>query len=216
DKDFPPTIQTYLLITKENQIKRLQTILGVEALGQLVFYMVKKGEIPFETLKAQNNEEVVEKSPDEETKDLICCLRYRTLRNVGNESDIKTQKGKSKLLKQLKSWTPERSRSFYQWTSKIDKYVMKKMNKKTSSPYQDTVGDLLRFIRNMGEHINEDQNKPMKKRIGEPSRYFQETFPDLIIYVYKKLQNTKYRKHFPEAQSSLSVPEAAGPADLQS
>ncbi|XP_036058773.1 2-5A-dependent ribonuclease [Onychomys torridus] len=217
----------------------------LEALGQLVLYVVKKGDIPFETLKAQNNKKVIKKSSDVVTKDLIHCLfypeknvmnclddllghpffwtwenRYRTLRNVGNESDIKQPKYESELLKQLQSRTPEPSRSFYQWTSKINEYVMEKMDyfytKNNKEPYQDTVGDLLKFIRNIGEHINENKNKQMKERIGEPSRYFQETFPDLIIHVYKKLRNTEYRKHFPQAQSSLGVPEAAGPVDLQS
>nr|XP_048277365.1 2-5A-dependent ribonuclease-like [Myodes glareolus] len=84
------------------------------------------------------------------------------------------------------------------------------------NPYRNTVGDLLKFIRNIGEHINENKNKDMKERIGEPSRYFQETFPDLVIYVYKKLKDTEYRKHFPQTQPSLSVPEAAVPVDLQS
>ncbi|XP_057626245.1 2-5A-dependent ribonuclease [Chionomys nivalis] len=216
----------------------------LEALGRLVLYVVMKGEIPFETLTAENNIEVAEKSPDEETKDFICCLfspgenvmnclkdllghpffwtwesRYRALRDVGNESDIKTRNNESKILKRLNSRTPEPSRSFYQWTSKIDKYVMKKMNdfyKAMRNPYQNTVGDLLKFIRNMGEHINENKNKDMKERIGDPSRYFQETFPDLAIYVYNKLKDTEYRKHFPQTQSSLSVPEAAGPVDLWS
>ncbi|XP_038205715.1 2-5A-dependent ribonuclease-like [Arvicola amphibius] len=216
----------------------------LEALGRLVLYVVMKGEIPFETLMTQNNEKTAEMSPDEETKDLICCLfspgenvmnclknllghpffwswenRYRALRDVGNESDIKTRNNESEILKRLNSRTPEPSRSFYQWTSKIDKYVMKKMNdfyKTKKNPYQNTVGDLLKFIRNMGEHINENKNKDMKERIGDPSRYFQETFPDLAIYVYKKLKDTEYRKHFPLTQSSLSVPQAAGPVDLQS
>ncbi|XP_038205714.1 2-5A-dependent ribonuclease-like isoform X2 [Arvicola amphibius] len=115
----------------------------LEALGRLVLYVVMKGGIPFETLVAQNNEKTAEMSPDEETKDLICCLfspgenvmnclknllghpffwswenRYRALRDVGNESDIKTQRNESEILKRLNSRTPEPSRSFYQWTSK--------------------------------------------------------------------------------------------------
>ncbi|KAK7825245.1 hypothetical protein U0070_009734 [Myodes glareolus] len=216
----------------------------LEALGRLVLYVVMKGEIPFKTLTAENNEKVAEMSPDEETEDLIRCLfspgenvknclkdllghpffwtwenRYRTLRDVGNESDIKTRKNESEILERLNLQTPEPSRSFYLWTDKIDKYVMKKMDdfyKAKRNPYQNTVGDLLKFIRNMGEHINEDRNKDMKERIGEPSHYFQKTFPDLVIYVYKKLKDTEYRKHFPQTQPSLSVPEAAGPVDLQS
>lgn len=49
---------------------------SVQALGRLVLYVVKKGEIPFETLKAQNNKEVIKKSSDVVTKDLIYCLFY--------------------------------------------------------------------------------------------------------------------------------------------
>lgn len=228
----------------------------LEDLGRLVLYVVKKGEIPFETLKAQNDEELLTEAPDEETKDLIHCLfsagenvkdclvdllghpffwtwenRYRTLRNVGNESDIKVRNSKSELLKLLQPQTLEPSRSFDQWTSKIDKCVMSDMNdfydKRVMSDmnrfcdpsrkyYQDTVGDLLKFIRNIGEHINEKKSRKIKKILGDPSRYFQETFPDLVIYIYKKLKETEFKKHFPQPPPSLSVPEAAGPGSVQS
>uniref|UniRef100_A0A8D2JJC3 Ribonuclease L n=1 Tax=Sciurus vulgaris TaxID=55149 RepID=A0A8D2JJC3_SCIVU len=118
----------------------------LEALGRLVLYVVKKGETPFEELKAQSNEKVVELSPDEEIKDLIDHLfcpwetvkdhlgdllghpffwtwekRYRALRDVGNESDIKRGKTKSEILKRLKPGSSEPPRSFDQWTSKIGK-----------------------------------------------------------------------------------------------
>lgn len=218
----------------------------LEDLGRLVLYVVKRGEIPFETLKAQSDEELLTASPDEETKDLIHCLfspgeklsdvknclmdllahpffwtwenRFGTLRKVGNESDIKVRKSKSELLKLLQPQLLEPSRSFDQWTSKINKYVMDEMNsfyKRRQNPYQDTIGDLLKFIRNIGEHINEEKNKEMKEILGDPSRYFQETFPDLIIYIYKKLKGTEYRKHFPQAPPCLGVPEAVGPGVIQ-
>ncbi|ELW70899.1 2-5A-dependent ribonuclease [Tupaia chinensis] len=197
----------------------------LEALGRLVLYVVKRGKIPFETLETQGDEELVQLSPDEESKDLIYHLfhpgenvkdylsdllehpffwtwesRYRTLRNVGNESDIKKLKPKSKILELLNPGPSDCSRSFSQWTKEIDEYVMKKMNKfyeKNRNFYKDTVGDLLKFIRNIGEHIDEDKNKDLKSKIGDPSCYFQKKFPDLVIYVYTKLQDTEYKKHFP-------------------
>lgn len=43
----------------------------VQALGRLVLYVVKKGDIPFETLKTQSNEEVIQLSPNEEIQNLI-------------------------------------------------------------------------------------------------------------------------------------------------
>lgn len=186
-----------------------------------------------EMLKDLRTEELVERSPDKETQDLIQHLlvpgdnvkghlsgllahpffwswksRYRTLRDVGNESDIKAQNTDGKILQLLQPETSELPTSFSQWTNEVDKSVMKKMNafyekrkqNKTyqNKTYQNTVGDLLRFIRNLGEHIDEQKNTKMKSKIGEPSQYFQEKFPDLVMYVYKKLQNTEYAKHFPK------------------
>ncbi|XP_036891022.1 2-5A-dependent ribonuclease [Sturnira hondurensis] len=203
-----------------------QTKSDLEALGRLVLYVVRKGDVPFETLKTQTNEEVIQHSPNEEIQNLIQHLfcpgkdvknhlrdllghpffwswnsRYRTLRDLGNESDIKTRNQNSNILQLLQPGLPDCSQSFYQWTSKIDKYVMKRMNefyKKNCNFYQDTVGDLLKFIRNLGEHIDEKINTRMKSKIQDPSQYFQKKFPDLIIYIYKQLQNTEYEKHFPK------------------
>ncbi|XP_029791111.1 2-5A-dependent ribonuclease isoform X2 [Suricata suricatta] len=166
----------------------------LEALGLLVLYVVKKGDLPFETLKTKSIEEVIEFSPDEETRDLIRHLfnpgenmkehlsgllghpffwswqnRYRMLRDVGNESDVKVQKRNSKIVQLLQLGTSEYSRSFAQWTSKIDGYVMQEMNSyyyKKCKRYKDTVSDLLRFIRNLGEHINEEKNKTWSLVMG--------------------------------------------------
>ncbi|XP_026364969.3 LOW QUALITY PROTEIN: 2-5A-dependent ribonuclease [Ursus arctos] len=201
----------------------------LQALGRLVLYVVRKGAFPFETLKTKSNEEVIELSPDEETRDLIRELfnpgdnvqghlsgllghpffwswenRYRTLRDVGNESDIKRQLEESRIVQLLQPEKSECSRSFTWWTSKMDKYVMDEMNKfyrNKKHIYTDSLSDLLKFIRNLGEHINEEKNKEMRSRIGEPFQYLQSTFPDLVMYVYKKLRNTEYRKHFPKTHN---------------
>uniref|UniRef100_A0A8C2SIV4 KEN domain-containing protein n=1 Tax=Capra hircus TaxID=9925 RepID=A0A8C2SIV4_CAPHI len=196
----------------------------LEALGLLVLYVVNKGNVSFERLKDLKTEDLIEHSPDEETRDLIQHLlvpgdnvkghlsgllahpffwswesRYRTLRDVGNESDIKIRNTHGKILQLLQPETSELSTSFNQWTKKVDKPVMRKMNAfYKGNTYQNTIGDLLKFIRNLGEHINEQTNIRMKSKIGEPSQYFQEKFPDLVMYVYKKLQNTEYAKHFPK------------------
>ena len=37
--------------------------------------------------------------------------------------------------------------------------VMNKFYEKKMNFYEDTPSDLLKFIRNLGEHINEDKNK---------------------------------------------------------
>lgn len=46
-------------------------MVSVQALGRLVLYVVRKGNILFETLKDKSNEEVIQLSPDEETRSLI-------------------------------------------------------------------------------------------------------------------------------------------------
>lgn len=194
----------------------------LKALGLLVLYVAQKGDISWEKLKAKSEEEGKKLCPDEETQDLLQCLfcpgdkaqgllpellghpffwsseqRYRALRDVGNESDIKTQNSKSKLVQILNTDPVGHSRDFAQWTSKIDKYIMKEMNAfyKRKRGYQNNVTDLLKFIRNIGEHINEDKNKYMKSIMGEPSQYFQEKFPSLFLYVYQRLKNTDYAHH---------------------
>lgn len=215
----------------------------LEALGRLVLYVVQNGDVPFKELKAKPPGEVVHRCPDEESKDLARQLlrpgddvgdllgrlldhpffwpwqdRFRTLRNVGNESDIKSRKPGSRLLQLLQPGPSERHTSFARWTRKIHKGVMRDMNafyKDSGSFYQNSVGDLLKFIRNIGEHIHEDRNRRMKAQIGDPACYFQKTFPDLLMYVYRKLRDTEYREHFPQLtpHAGLCVAEVAGPAD---
>ncbi|XP_058924845.1 2-5A-dependent ribonuclease isoform X2 [Kogia breviceps] len=205
----------------------------LEALGLLVVYVVNQGDISFERLKDLGTEKLIQLPPDEETRDLIRHLFFpgdnvkdhlsgllghpffwswaRTLRDVGNESDIKVRKANAKILQLLQPGTSEHSTSFARWTTKIDKFVMNKMNEfyKKGKVYQNTVGDLLKFIRNLGEHIDEEKNKEMKSKIGEPSQYFQEKFPDLVMYVYRKLQNSEYTKHFPKIHN-LNKPRCDG------
>ncbi|XP_062067444.1 2-5A-dependent ribonuclease isoform X2 [Lepus europaeus] len=214
----------------------------LEALGRLVLYVVQNGDVPFVELTAKPPAEVVHRCPDEESKDLARQLlcpgddvgdrlgrllghpffwpwqdRFRTLRNVGNESDIKRRKRGSQLLQLLRPGLSEHRTSFARWTQKIHGDVMRDMNAfyKDSNSYKNTVGDLLKFIRNVGEHINEDKNRRMKAQIGDPACYFQKTFPDLLMYVYRKLRDTEYRKHFPQLapHTGLCVAELAGPAD---
>ncbi|XP_007480986.1 2-5A-dependent ribonuclease [Monodelphis domestica] len=197
----------------------------LKALGRLVLYVVQMGNVPFLEIQTQSDDEVIDACPNNEIEDLVenlllpgaefqsqlsellshpffwsCKTRYRFLRDVGNESDIKTRNESSILLRELNS-----TDQFKNWRDEIDKYIMESMNSyyKNRPSYRETVGDLLKFIRNIGEHIDEKKNEWMKKKTGEPSKYFQKTFPDLVIYVYQKLRAINYRKHFPRADSSL-------------
>ncbi|XP_007525918.1 2-5A-dependent ribonuclease [Erinaceus europaeus] len=213
----------------------------LQALGQLVIYVTKKGDIPFEKLKAKSSDKIIQLASDEETQDLVRQLvnpeenvtglladllghpffwswekRYRALGEVGNESDIKSQKSDSELLQLLKSETQGQLRSFDHWQEKIDHAIMQKQREfyeKLASkngksyrkqPYCKSVDGLLKFIRNIQQHIKEDRNKDIKSIIGEPARYFLEKFPDLFMYVYTKLRKTKYEKLL-TFQTSLEV-----------
>uniref|UniRef100_A0A5F9CKE5 Ribonuclease L n=2 Tax=Oryctolagus cuniculus TaxID=9986 RepID=A0A5F9CKE5_RABIT len=197
----------------------------LEALGRLVLYVVQNGDVPFKELKAKPPGEVVHRCPDEESKDLARQLLrpgddvgdllgrlldhpffwpwQETLRNVGNESDIKSRKPGSRLLQLLQPGPSERHTSFARWTRKIHKGVMRDMNafyKDSGSFYKNSVGDLLKFIRNIGEHIHEDRNRRRKSETLPATS--QKTFPDLLMYVYRKLRDTEYRGALSPAHST--------------
>nr|KAF6397850.1 ribonuclease L [Rousettus aegyptiacus] len=114
----------------------------LEALGRLVLYVVRRGDIPFDTLKTQSYEEMIRFSPNEEIRDLIHSLfhpgenvknrlsdlldhpffwKWETiLRDVGNESDIKKREEGSRILQLLQPGTTQQF-SFDLWTSKVGK-----------------------------------------------------------------------------------------------
>ncbi|XP_074164635.1 2-5A-dependent ribonuclease [Sminthopsis crassicaudata] len=198
----------------------------LKALGRLVLYMDHMGKKSFSEIQTQSDTEVIEACISEEIKDIVQNLlnpgeefqnqlsemlhhpffwnskiRYKFLQDVGNESDIKKRVKKSDLLMEL-----NKTESYEDWREKIDEYVFHKMNefyKKRNHKlcYDKSVGDLLKFIRNLGAHLGEKTNTDMKKKITEPSEYFKEKFPNLVIYVYKILRNMNHREHFPNADS---------------
>uniref|UniRef100_A0A8C8RE87 Ribonuclease L n=1 Tax=Pelusios castaneus TaxID=367368 RepID=A0A8C8RE87_9SAUR len=211
-------------------------IKDLKALGRLVLYVVSVGKVPFDDndredlaescpKDVQDYEESIDLmkslvSPDERIpiesllEDLIQHpffwnkqIRYRFLRDVGNEDDIKTrntkhQNNNSEILNALNCDEDP----FQQWTEQIDKLVLdsmnhpfsnKKQNKNMRKYYENCVTDLLKFIRNMGEHFDEKEAE-VKETMKEPSEYFLNLFPELTVYVYKKLRGIQHHKHFPK------------------
>ncbi|XP_051854782.1 2-5A-dependent ribonuclease [Antechinus flavipes] len=199
----------------------------MKALGRLVLYMEHMGEKSFTEIQTQSDTEVIEACINEEIKDIVQNLlnpgeefqnqlsemldhpffwnskiRYKFLQDMGNLSDIKKRKKDSDVF--MKFNQPNSSKD---WRETIDENVFRKMNdfyKKIKKPYlcyENTVGDLLKFIRNLGTHFEEETNADIKRTIGEPSEYFKEKFPNLVIYVYKILRNMNYRTLFPSADS---------------
>uniref|UniRef100_A0A7N4PHI5 Ribonuclease L n=1 Tax=Sarcophilus harrisii TaxID=9305 RepID=A0A7N4PHI5_SARHA len=154
----------------------------MKALGRLVLYMEHRGEKPFSEIQTQNDTEVIEACINEEIKDIVQNLlnpgeefqnqlsemlhhpffwnsktRYKFLQDVGNESDIKIRDKNSDMLKKL-----NQTKISEDWREKIDEDVFRKMNefykKKPRLRYRNTVGDLLKFIRNLGAHFEEETN----------------------------------------------------------
>ncbi|KAM7162177.1 2-5A-dependent ribonuclease-like isoform 1-T1 [Macrochelys suwanniensis] len=213
-------------------------IKDLKALRRLVLYVVTLGKVPFEENDRddwdcpEDVQDYVETadlrgslvSPDEGSpvenllRDLIQHpffwskeTRYRFLRDVGNESDIKTRNTKhhnneSEILKALNC----DEHPLQQWTKQIDKLVLdsmfnpfknnKNQNKNKKKQYENYITDLLKFIRNMGEHFDEKEEK-VKEIIKEPSEYFLNLFPDLTVYVYKCLRSIQHHRHFPSLES---------------
>lgn len=220
-------------------------IKDLKALSRLVLYVVTVGKVPFEENDRDDLDESCpedvqdyveiadlrkslvspgEGSPVENLlRDLIQHpffwskqTRYRFLRDVGNESDIKTRNtkhhnNKSEILKALNC----DEHPLQQWTEQIDKLVLdsmfnpfnnnkKNQNKNKKKQYENYVTDLLKFIRNMGEHFDEKEEK-VKEIIKEPSEYFLNLFPELTVYVYKCLCSIQHHRHFPSPESLSQV-----------
>ncbi|XP_074858786.1 2-5A-dependent ribonuclease isoform X2 [Carettochelys insculpta] len=179
-----------------NEGERDIIIEDLKALGRLVLYVVTMGKVPFEENDRQDfsascpegiqdyaeTTDLMESliSPDEGSpvenllKDLLQHpffwskqIRYRFLRDVGNEEDIKTRNTKSHNNNSeiLSALNGDELHPFQQWTEQIDTLVLDCMcnpfnnnrnqskNKQKKKSYENCVTDLLKFIRNMGEHF---------------------------------------------------------------
>lgn len=203
----------------------------IKALERLVIYVAMRGKSCFEDLPTECPEEVTDYKEledlranlssfdvSEQVGSLMCHpyfwnnqKKYRFLREIGNESDIKTHNTKNEnpdsvLLKALNC----KDNPFQDWTKMIDKEVLDSMEdpfqerdkKKKNRPkkvYENFVTDLLKLIRNVAEHFKEKEES-VKEIIKNPEDYFLKLFPDLPIYVYQKLRNTEYKKCFPQVQ----------------
>ncbi|XP_013912088.1 PREDICTED: 2-5A-dependent ribonuclease [Thamnophis sirtalis] len=145
--------------------------------------------------------------------------KYRVLSKIWNEiraahatkkdKKVNVLKSKDDIVSALKS----EDDPFMDWKTKIDKKVLdsmifldkdkgnKKSNKKVKRLYRCGVADLLKLIRNMGEHYSE-KDAEVHEIIRDPADYFLNLFPDLTIYVYQRLCNSDYSKYFPNPNNS--------------
>ncbi|XP_069497525.1 2-5A-dependent ribonuclease-like isoform X1 [Ambystoma mexicanum] len=119
--------------------------------------------------------------------------QLRFLQDVGNIPDVK-KSNKCTLVHALNRTDAIKGKAFGSWTSKIDKEVMDDMMERNQKyAYTDTVSSLLKFIRNMGEHLPEKPEN-IKDIVQNPAEYFLKRFPDLTLYVYETIRcSTEYR-----------------------
>ena len=151
----------------------------VQVLGMLFYFVLTKGKHPFGTLVDLDRLTNIKRGAfnlsdlvDPVSKDLINwmiqqdftkrptvkeCLKHPYLRTpeenfgllkaVGNEVEIKTKDGSSLVVRQINT---EYSRITPPWKSKIDEEVYNYLSHSVN--YTNHVADLLRFIRNVGQH----------------------------------------------------------------
>ncbi|XP_074078294.1 2-5A-dependent ribonuclease isoform X2 [Macrotis lagotis] len=111
----------------------------LKALGRLVLYVVQKRKNTFEEIKAQRDTKIINACKNKDIKDIVqnllnpgeefqnrlndllshpffwnCEIRYRFLRDVGNESDIKKPNFQSKILQELNQTT-----AYKHWQEKV-------------------------------------------------------------------------------------------------
>ncbi|XP_010226935.1 PREDICTED: 2-5A-dependent ribonuclease [Tinamus guttatus] len=171
----------------------------LEALSRLVLYVITKGKKPFEQISP---EDVDADSPDyEEALDLVESLALhdeRGLENLIKHPFFWSKRSRFDFLKAIwkevkfvtifKDLKSPKCPDYQQWTRKINPKVLKIMQNPEGRTYiyRNGVKNLLRFIRNLDEHLHES----ISEIIGDHVDYFSKLFPALTIDVYNYL-----RKH---------------------
>ncbi|XP_060089031.1 2-5A-dependent ribonuclease [Heteronotia binoei] len=178
----------------------------LKGLERLVLYIAMRGQTRFEDLPVQCPKDIVDNieiedlraslgSPDEKTpsEQLVNLIRhpyfwnnqrkYRFLRDVGNETRNAKQNEDSRAI--LEALNRDKN-NFKDWRKKIDKNILDCMVKLKDKKccYKNCVADLLRLIRNIGEHLHE-KNDRVKKILEKPEEYFLNCFPELTMHVYQ-------------------------------
>ncbi|KAM6262112.1 2-5A-dependent ribonuclease [Porphyrio hochstetteri] len=173
----------------------------LEALSKLVLYVLTGGKKP---LHEVSTKDLPDGSPDcKEALDLVSSLASPDERGLeglskhpyfwSNQTRFNFLKGIWNKIKDLPS-RPDFGASdatgsfpYLLWTKMINKEVLTIMQKpKNGKPfkYGNSVGSLLRLIRNLDEH----PDRRITEIIGNYAEYFLKTFPALTIYVYNSLR----------------------------
>ncbi|NXX97580.1 RN5A ribonuclease, partial [Centropus bengalensis] len=184
----------------------------LEALSKLVLYVLTGGRKPLQQVSI---EDLDADSPDyKEVLDLVSSLAShdeRGLEGLRKHPYFWSKQTKFQFLKtvwnKIKDFYFQEERSavfqapnpYPSWTKEVDRYILKIMQyppRRKPYIYDNDIANLLRFIRNMDEHLD----IRITKRIGDHSEYFLKLFPELTIYVYNSLRQNPEYSHFADIQ----------------
>ncbi|NWS74350.1 RN5A ribonuclease, partial [Crotophaga sulcirostris] len=189
----------------------------LEALHRLVLYVLTGGRKPLQQVSINDLDA---DSPDyEEALDLVSSLdshdergleglskhpyfwskqsRFQFLKSIWNKiKDLRRQKDRIAVFQ---AHNATASFPYPSWTKMVDKdvlYIMKNPPGLKPYRYKNDIADLLRFIRNMDEHLD----VRITNKIGDHVEYLLKLFPALTIYVYNSLRQNPEYSHLADIQ----------------
>ncbi|NWH59619.1 RN5A ribonuclease, partial [Geococcyx californianus] len=189
----------------------------LEALHRLVLYVLTGGRKPLQQVTISDLDA---DSPDyEEALDLINSLnshdergleglrkhpyfwskqiRFQFLKTIWN--NIKDLRRHEDQIAAIQAHNASASFPYPSWTKEVDKkvlYIMENPPRIKPFRYKNDVADLLRFIRNMDEHLD----VRITEKIGDHVGYLLKLFPALTIYVYNSVRQNPEYSHLADLQ----------------
>ena len=193
----------------EKRIVRYKKSSDIQVLGMIFSFVLTKGKHPFGKTYYDRLSNIGKDNPDLSqltdpvAKDLIewmlqhdpnqrptveQCLKhpyiisndekFAFLTTIGNEPEIKHRNMENNNCNVVRNLNQEASLTT--WSEKIDEELSNHLN--ASDRYNDTVVNLLHFIRNADEHWGD---KAFAERLGTAQDYFLNKFPTLPMIVHK-------------------------------
>ncbi|KAL7375636.1 hypothetical protein ABVT39_021171 [Epinephelus coioides] len=192
----------------------------IQVAGMLVYYILSRGHHPFgDSFKCEYNihegnytsdhvqdvvakdliEWMINKEPKSRPKVEECLShpffwtndrKLQYLRTLGNKKEVKMyENADQELISSLEECAEDRS--FQQWRDKFPQLLVQKMDgKKRGNPYPENTLGLLRCIRNLHEHYEEDAAQVDVMKI----------LPDLFGCVYKFAKTRGWNSETPLKQ----------------
>ncbi|XP_035677747.1 serine/threonine-protein kinase/endoribonuclease ire-1-like [Branchiostoma floridae] len=107
--------------------------------------------------------------------------RMEFLERVGNQPEVASGKDNSSTLWAINNKCNKTCTCVGDWKNKVDE----KLLTESTRPYNQSVGDLLRLIRNVRQHYQE-LSEELQELVDD--KYFLRLFPSLVVHIYKILR----------------------------